>query len=90
VTADMEKAFNDILDIQGVREAVLISTQGETVFRAGRESGSGPAFPQSGLDVAGFAALTEADLFFEDFRVLPWQSARIKRHLKFPPVIEGR
>ncbi len=72
----MEKVFNDILDIQGVREAILISPHGETVFRAGREAGDGPTFPESGLDVASFAALTEVDLFFEDTRLYvrsgPW------------------
>ena len=72
----MEKALDDILDIEGVREALLISPAGETVFRAGSDSGSGPSFPDGGLEVASFSGLTEADLFFEDARLYvrlgPW------------------
>lgn len=65
----MEKALDDILDIDGVREALLISPAGETVFRAGSGSGSGPCFPDGGLEVGRFAGLSEADLFFQDVRL---------------------
>jgi hypothetical protein len=72
----MEKALDDILGIEGVREALLISPAGETVFRAGGGPGSGPSFPDGGLEVGNFSGLTEADLFFEDVRLYvrlgPW------------------
>ena len=72
----MQKAFDDILAIEGVRGALLISPGGETLFRAGGEAGAELPLTENGLDMEGLAELTEADLFFENVRLYvrpgPW------------------
>lgn len=73
---DMEKAFNDILEIKGVRGALLISPTGETVFRSGGAPAADIDPAQNGLDLEGLAQFAEADLFFENARIYvrpgPW------------------
>ncbi len=72
----MEKAFNDILEIKGVRGALLISPTGETVFRSGRAPAADIDPLQNDLDLAGLAEFAEADLFYENARLYvrpgPW------------------
>ncbi len=72
----MESAFNDILDIEGVRGALLISPAGETVYRAGSTAAADIGPTRNGLDLEGLADLTEADLFYENARLYlrpgPW------------------
>ena len=72
----MQKAFDDILGIEGVRGALLVSPGGETLFRAGGEAGQDAPPAGNRLDLEGLAELTEADLFFENVRLYvrpgPW------------------
>ncbi len=72
----MEKAFNDILEIEGVRWALLISPTGETVFRSGGAPAVAIDPAQNSLDLPGLGEFAEADLFYENARLYvrpgPW------------------